>query len=818
MSRRKKRKKQQKPPSKNNISVKENTASLPDINEELRKALRYHRSGQLQKAEQSYRNILEIYPEHADSLHGLGVIACQAEKYDEGTDLFKKAVQIKPDFADAFYNMGGALTVQRKPEHAVACWRKTVEIKPDHAEAHYNMGKTLHKLGRLGEAAACFRKAKDIRPEFEKAYQNILTVLNSRTEAEMARALRYHQSGELQKAEDIYKNILKFYPEHADSLHLLGVAASQAGKYDDAVNLISKAIQINKDRAIYYNNIGNALKELDRSDEAVDNYRRALDINPGYAEAYYNMGVSLKEAGRAEEALSCYQSALKFNPGYAEAHDNMGLLFEEQGNTDQAVSCYQKALELNPGIGQTCSHLIHLLRKTCAWKELEPLTAKLDDLTENALDKGTKPAEMPFVNLTRYDDPSRNLEVAKLRAREISRSASKLNLSFSHKPDLPRKSKITVGYLSNDFCNHPVAHLMLGLFAQHKTGPGQDEFEIYCYTWKKNDGNVYREKIQKDCDKFADLSELDIAESAKRIFEDRVDILVDLMGHTKGSKTGICALGPAPVQVSYLGFPGTTGSDFLDYIITDRIITPEEHAAFYSEKFVYMPHCYQVNNNTQEISDKNWKKNDFGLPENSFVFCSFNQTYKIEPVIFGTWMKILSKVPGSILWLFRKNTTAEKNLKHEADKRGINSERLVFTDILPLNEHLARLKLADLVLDTRIYNGGASTSNALWAGVPVVTVQGGHYVSRMSSSLLTTIGLPELITHSLEEYESLCIRLANNPDELQAMRQKLANNRLTKPLFDTQGFARNLEKAYKEMWKIFLAGEKPRQIEVRSGK
>ncbi|MCP4348131.1 MAG: tetratricopeptide repeat protein [Desulfobacterales bacterium] len=813
MSRKKKKKKQK--PLGNNISAKGNT----DINKELRKALQYHRSGQLQKAEQTYTNILEIRPDHADSLHGLGVIACQAENYDAGIDLFKKAVQIKPDFADAFYNMGGVLSIQGKSEQAVACWQKTVEIKPDHADAHYNLGKTLHKLGKPGEAAVFFRKAKEIRPEFEKAYQNIMTVLNSQTEDRMATALRYHQSGELQKAEEIYKNILEINPEHADSLHLLGVAASQAGRFSEAVTLISKAIQINNNKSIYYNNIGNALKELDMPDKAVENYRRALDINSGYAEAYYNMGVSLKELGRTEQALSCCQSALQINPDYAEVHNNMGLLLEEQGNTGKAVSCYRKALELNPDMGRTYSHLIHLLRKTCAWKELESLTEKLDNLTEKALRNGTEPAEIPFVSLTRYDDPSRNLKVAKLRASEISRSASKLNLCFSHKPDLPRKAKIRVGYLSNDFCNHPVAHLILGMFAHHKTA--RDEFEIYCYTWKKNDGNYYRERIQKDCDKFADLSDLNIAESAKRIYEDGIDILVDMMGHTKGTKTRICALRPAPVQVSYLGFPGTTGSDFLDYIITDRIITPEEHAPFYSEKFVYMPHCYQVNNNTQAISDKNWKKSDFGLPENSFVFCSFNQTYKTEPVIFDMWMKILTKVPGSVLWLLRKDKTSEKNLKHEADKRGINSKRLVFADILPLDEHLARLKLADLVLDTRIYNGGATTSNALWAGVPVVTVQGGHYVSRMSSSLLTAIGLPEMITHSPEEYENLCVRLADSPDELQAVRQKLADNRLTKPLFDTPRFARNLEKAYKEMWEIFLAGEKPRQIdvvEVGSGK
>ena len=356
---------------------------------------------------------------------------------------------------------------------------------------------------------------------------------------------------------------------------------------------------------------------------------------------------------------------------------------------------------------------------------------------------------------------------------------SNLKIHFSFDVRRTSKTKIVIGYLSNDFRNHATAHLMLSLFGLHN----RDEFEIFCYSYGKDDGSYYRARIQHDCDKFVDISTLSYEAAARCIYEDQVDILVDLKGYTRGNRFDICALRPAPIQVSYLGFPGTTGADFIDYIITDKIVTPKDHNPYYSEKFVYMPHCYQVNDNTQSISNKNWTKVDFGLPESCFVFCSFNQPYKIDPVLFGIWMRILRQVPEAVLWLIVENKIAEDNLRREAEARGVQSERLIFAKRLPKDEHLSRLKFADLALDTRIYNGHTTTSDALWAGVPVITLQGSHFASRVSSSILSAIGIPDLITYSLEEYEALAIRLAHNPAELKEIRQRSAKNRLDMPLF-----------------------------------
>jgi len=657
-------------------------------------------------------------------------------------------------------------------------------------------------------------------------------------------ALRYHTAGELHAAADLYNKILTVDPNHADSLHLLGVIACQSGDNDTAVDLINRAIQINSGNAIYYNNIGNALSNQSNFEEASACYSKALAIKPDYAEAHNNMGAALKNQGKNNKAIACFQKALEINPNYveacnnmgaalrkrgmlneaiawyqkaleirpdyAEAYHNMGNVLKTQGKSTQAVTCYSKALEIKPDYAEACRNLVDQLQQTCSWQELDGLTVRLDAFTKRALDKGTRAAEPPFISLARHADPARNYAIAKSWSDEIVRATENIKPTFSFDGTRLCKRKIVIGYLSNDFCNHPVAHQMLSLYGLHN----RDEFQVFCYSYGKDDGSYYRLKIQRDCDRFIDIRDLSHVEAAKRIHADRVDILVDLMGHTLGSRLEICALRPAPVQVSYLGFLGTTGADFFDYIITDRIVTPEDHAQYYSENFVYLPHCYQVNDHAQMILEKDWKKSDFGLPEGSFVFCSFNQGYKIEPVMFNSWMKILRHVPESVLWLLSGGETTEKNLKERAEARSVSSERLIFAKKLPINEHLARLRLAGLALDTRIYNGGATTSNALWAGVPVITMQGAHFVSRMTSSSLKAIGLPDLITHSLEDYEALAVGLARDHGALEGLRQKLADNRLKDSLFDTQRFVKNLERAYKEMWRIFSSMERPRRIEV----
>lgn len=705
-----------------------------DTSREFAKAVQYHQSGQLYKAEEIYKKVLEVNPNHSKSLCLLGVIAHHANKNDMALNLFNRAIQCSPGNPTYYNYRGNVFREQGRSVEAMSSYQKALEAKPDYAEAHINLGNVLKEQGKLNEAIT--------------SYQN------------------------------------------------------------EAMVFFQRALDSKPDYAEAYFNIGNIFQVQGNINKAISCFQKGLKIKPNYAEVLNNMGIAFKGQGNTNKAISCFQKALELKQDYAVAYYNIGSTLIDQDKTVEAITYYQKALDIKPDYAEAYSALFHQFQKTCDWQKTEDMESKLDDFTAKALEKEIKSAEPPFLNLARHTDPSLNFAVAKSWGRDIAMAMSTVKANFSFIGRRTRNSKIIVGYLSNDFRNHAMAHLMIGLFGLHN----RDEFSIFCYSYGDDDGSYYRSRIRQECDKFVDIRNLSHADAAKCIYKDHVDILVDLKGYTTGNRLEILALRPAPVQVRYLGLAGTAGAGFFDYIITDRIVTPEDHARYYSENFVYMPHCYQVNDNTQIISKKDRKRTDFGLPQDCFVFCSFNQGYKIGSVMFDTWINILKQVPEGVLWLKRESKIIEENLGRVAESRGIDSARLLFSEELPKEQHLERLVLADIALDTRIVNGMITTSDALWAGVPVITLQGGNFSSRASSSILTAIGLPELITQTLEEYKSLAINLAHNPDKLQKIRKKIAKNRLEKPLFDTPGFTRNIEKAYQEMWKIFVAGEKPRRI------
>jgi protein O-GlcNAc transferase len=589
-------------------------------------------------------------------------------------------------------------------------------------------------------------------------------------------AAEAYQLGRLAEAAALYRKVLEILPNHSECLHRLGLIAHQVGNRNESLTLLEKALEAHPNNAVYNNNLGTVLRQK----------------------------------GDLDRAAACFLTAIDLKPNFAEAYNNMGVLYKERGTPEKAISFFQQAIDLNPNFAEALNSLVDQLQSVCAWSQLRDVATRLDILTEKTLAAQTRAAEDPLISLRRRDDPCYNLAVAKSWSREIAKNMANLDIHFSFDSRNHSRKRMTIGYLSNNLGNHPVSHQALGLFGAHN----RDTFKVHCYSYGKDDKSQYREQIKRECDSFLDVSEMSARDAAKRIHKDQVDILIDLVGYTRGNRLGICALRPAPIQINYLGFLGTTGADFIDYIITDSVVSPPDHSPFYSEKLVYMPHCYQANNRNQPISTQNWKRADFGLPEDGFVFCSFNNAYKIEPIMFDAWMEILQRVPKAVLWLIRESDMAERNLRQEAERRGIKGERLVFAGRLPLDQHLGRLRLADLALDTRIYNGGATTSNALWAGVPGITLQGGHFVSRMSSSSLEAVGLPECVTRTIEDYKALAIGLTRRPGQLEAMKASLARNRLTRPLFDTNGFCRALEEAFKKMWHIFLAGERPRRIEL----
>ncbi len=505
------------------------------------------------------------------------------------------------------------------------------------------------------------------------------------------------------------------------------------------------------------------------------------------------------------EAEKYLRRAIEADPDRAETYHNLGVVVQNQGKVIEAVNFFKKAVELDPNFSPSYSPLYHNLRMVCEWAEVAKIGVSMDQIPG---------AETPFVSVTRTDDPAVNLKIARTWSETVRERIKFYNRSFNFR-NRPAQRKIRLGYLSNDFHDHATSHLIQDLFRLHD----RKKFEVYVYSYGGRDESEYRRLIEKGADKFVDITSCSHLKAAEIINQDEIDILIDLKGHTRNSRLEILALKPSPLQVHFLGFPGTTGADFIDYFIADKVVLPKNQTKFFTEKIIYLPGSYQINCK-QKISTKKFTRADFCLPPRSpqgegVVFCCFNQPYKINPEVFNLWMKILKETPKSVLWLLWKNRIAELNLRETAKVYGIEDNRILSSPSLPKDEHLKRLSLADVALDTFPCNGHTSTSDALWAGMPVITLLGRHFASRVSASLLTTIGLPKLIAHNKTQYIKLATTLAKNPKKLDAIRSKLKANRLSRPLLNTEKFVTDLEKAFEKIWKIYKAGKKPKQIIVK---
>ena len=642
----------------------------------------------------------------------------------------------------------------------------------------------------------------------------------------LKKAAAAYRAGNLPNATDICQEILNRYPEHAEAHHLLGIVVHQAGNHKEAARLIQLAIKHNPTAAPYYYNLGNAWYSQRLYAKAGTAYDKAIKLQPINPEAWNRLGLCRQHQYDSTAARRAYLQALQQQPNYTTALNNLGLLcFAEKdyrnagnlfrktlqldpqhtkachnlaislqnlGNVDEAIVYYKKTLKLNPELPGARRQLIKLLQSTCSWPALTQALSDLDKNTTSSLQKHHPPEESPFLHLTHSLDSNRNLSIAQSWSTALSEPIDPIKKLL---PKLSTDNIIKIGYLSCDYQDHPVAHNMLNLFRLHD----RNQFHISAYSCGSDDGSDYRKRISQDSDVFVDLQKMSNQACAKRIQADGIHILVELMGHTSKERLGICAFKPAPIQVSYLAYPGTTGAQFIDYLITDEIVIPPEDKPYYSETIIYLPDCFMVADRAP-IGPRPQRLN-CGLPENGFIFCSFNTAFKIEPIMFKVWMDILRATPQSSLWLREGNNRYEENLQQEAHKQDIDPKRLIFAPKVPQKQdHLARLQLADLALDTRIYNGHTTTLDALWAGVPVITTKGNHFASRVSDSNLSAIGLPEMVVSNLASYQKTAVKLAQNPEKLRKLRDQLDENRLTTPLFNTAATVKNLEAAYRKIW------------------
>ncbi len=492
------------------------------------------------------------------------------------------------------------------------------------------------------------------------------------------------------------------------------------------------------------------------------------------------------------------------------AHYNLAAALRLSEDIQKAIYHARQVLRMNPGHAKVLPLLFRLAQHACDWELAAATSRRLEALTAQELDRGLKTTEPPLTSIRRSMDAQANLKVARSWSRHLSAMIQRHQPAAAFKHQTTISERLRIGYVSSDFKDHAVAYQIRGLLASHD----RSKFTVHGYACNPDDRTPYRRRMAEACDCFVDVHQRTNVDIARRIRDDGIQVLIDMAGHSRNNRLGIAALRPAPVQVSYLGFLASTGADFMDYVLADPIVVPEDHAWHYTEKVVYLPHCYQANDDGMPEGRPIQQRRDWHLPLKAMVFCSFNQPYKIDAALFATWMRILHRVPNSVLWLVERSALARQNLCRVAAEAGIDPSRLIFTGFVPMELNLARLKLADLVLDTRIYNGGATTSNALWAGVPVLTVLGRHWVSRMSASALHAVGLPELIARDLQTYEDMAVALAHDPQRLRELWHRLEEQRHTSPLFNTARFTRHVEKAFTQMWIRHCQGLPPASFHV----
>lgn len=649
----------------------------------------------------------------------------------------------------------GKLFQKKQLTEAKSLMLDCLKFFPNSIEANYNLGLIYGELEQPKKAIKAYRNALNLRPYFELGYLNLGVI--------------YLRSNQTDKAIKNYQKLAKINPDSFAAFYSLGLSYERKNDYPKALKMLKKSIE----------------------------------LNPNYAPSHLKAGLVLLAMGKLDASINFFKQALVIEPKFIDAMTWLGTVYENLNYLSDANKMFKKALKAGAKPASIAGPMFSLARKNCDWEQSEIYRNVLDDDTQKALNAGFGDVEYPFTNINRSSNKDLNLRVAHYWSRMMEQQVLLSTKKFSYRPITKTDHRIRLGYLSLDFREHPVTSQIIDLFKHHD----RKKFEIYTYSYGKNDYSQLRKTVQQNSDNFIDLYGVDHGKIAERINKDRVDLLIDLVGYTGFEKPDIVAFRPAPVQINYLGFPGTTGANYIDYIIADKIVIPTEDKKFYEENIIYMPGCYQLCSK-QESSPILRNRKDFGLPENGIVLGSFNRNNKIEKVIFNSWLNMLKKIPGAVIWIYCTNNIAKRNLRKYANISGIDPKRLIFTGKLPLHEHISRLKLVDIALDTQIYSGGATTANLLWAGIPVVTIYGDHFLSRMSSSILINLDLKELVTANIKEYENLVVKLANNPKLLTMTKVKIQKNLVLTKLFDSKLFTSNLEKAYLHVWRNYLQGKK----------
>ncbi|GCC27829.1 hypothetical protein chiPu_0006255 [Chiloscyllium punctatum] len=809
--------------------------------------------GRLEEAKACYLKAIETQPNFAVAWSNLGCVFNAQGEIWLAIHHFEKAVTLDPNFLDAYINLGNVLKEARIFDRAVAAYLRALSLSPNHAVVHGNLACVYYEQGLIDLAIDTYRRAIELQPHFPDAYCNLANALK--------------EKGNVAEAEECYNTALRLCPTHADSLNNLANIKREQGNIEEAVRLYRKALEVFPEFAAAHSNLASVLQQQGKLQDALMHYKEAIRISPTFADAYSNMGNTLKEMQDVQGALQCYTRAIQINPAFADAHSNLASIHKDSGNIPEAIASYRTALKLKPDFPDAYCNLAHCLQIVCDWTDYDERMKKLVSIVADQLEKNRLPSVHPHHSML-----------------------------------------------------YPLSHTFRKAIAERHGNLCLDK--VFCYALSSDDGTNFRVKVVAEANHFVDLSQIPCnGKAADRIHQDGIHILVNMNGYTKGARNELFALRPAPIQAMWLGYPGTSGAPFMDYIITDKETSPLDLAEQYSEKLAYMPntffigdhanmfphlkkkavidfksngHIYDnrivlngidlkafldslpdvkvvklkcpdggdnsdtnsalsmpvvpmnaaaeaiinmINQGQIQVTINNFTvsnglattqinnkaatgeevprtiivttRSQYGLPEDSIVYCNFNQLYKIDPNTLQMWASILKRVSNSVLWLLRFPAVGEPNIQQYAQSMGLSANRIIFSPVAPKEEHVRRGQMADVCLDTPLCNGHTTGMDVLWAGTPMVTMPGETLASRVAASQLMCLGCPELIAKTRQEYEDIAVLLGTDMEYLKKIRGKVWKQRVSSPLFNTKQYTMDLERLYTQMWEHYAAGNKP---------
>ncbi|MDP6352309.1 MAG: tetratricopeptide repeat protein [Alphaproteobacteria bacterium] len=776
---------------------------MTDHTKRLQAGLALQQAARFTAAEQIYRSVLDVDSGNPDALHLLGLILLQRGELAAATDLVARAADAAPATAIYHNSLGECYRMGGEAEAAITAYRRAIAADPGYAEPLSNLSLLLRDQGLIDEAVAALRQAIAIKPDYAEAHNNL--------------GVNLYDIEAFEEAVAAYRLALRLNPALISAYSNMGNALRKLGRLDEAIAAYREAIARDPDHADAHSNLGTVLQQQRRLDEAIASYRRALAIDPDLADAHNNLGAALFEAGAPGEAREAIRRAIAHKPDYAEAHNNLGNVLFQFGRAGEALDHIERSLDIDPDYDTAYFNLVSHLPVIGDWERQARYLKELRPRLDAALARGNETALASLVPLSFTlpyfsSDTAMHLDAVRAVAEYTSILSERLapGMRFAA-PD--HTSRLKIGYVSPDFGDHPISHVTLPVYGLHDRA----RFEVTCYSLLDRAGETsgYLNEIQHAADHFVDLAATSFVDTARRIADDGIHILVDLTGYMRHSRPQTFAMRPAPVQVYWLGHGGSLGAPYMDYVIGDPWVTPLAEDGTYTEKIARLPDTFSSADRAP-ISDAPQRRAEYGLPEHAVVFVAFNNALKIERSCFAVWMKILAAVPDSVLWLSGGgNADLRANLSRVAAAGGIDPARLVFAGrVADKATHLARHRLADLFLDTFKFNASTTALDALWAGLPIVTLAGDNFTSRIGASYLNALGLPQLVAADAAAYRDMAVALALDGSRRQDLKHRLDGLRLTSPLFDPARFTRHLESAYERMWHRFETGAGPESFDV----